>query len=108
MIILTFCLEDCKNPEIKLESDKLIFKGVGGPDLKQHELTIDFFKEVDTEVRIFDYFLHFTLEALSLCLLLMIKVVSQSRCSNIIFIKLIFKGTGCIILNWSKLNGSEG
>ena len=55
LIILTFCVEDCKEPEIKLESDKLHFKGVGGPDKKQHELTIDFFKEVDTEVRIFDY-----------------------------------------------------
>ena len=53
LIILTFCVEDCKEPEIKLESDKLHFKGVGGPDKKQHELTIDFFKEVDTEVRIF-------------------------------------------------------
>ena len=57
MIILTFCAEDCKNPEIKLESDKLHFKGVGGPDKKQYELTIDFFKEVDTEVRIFIYFM---------------------------------------------------
>ena len=59
MIILTFCVEDCKEPEIKLESDKLHFKGVGGPDKKLHELTIDFFKEVDTEVRIFNYFMMF-------------------------------------------------
>ena len=57
LIILTFCVEDCKEPEIKLESDKLHFKGVGGPDKKQHELTIDFFKDVDTEVRIFNYFM---------------------------------------------------
>ena len=57
LIILTFCVEDCKEPEIKLESDKLHFKGVGGPDKKLHELTIDFFKEVDTEVRIFNYFM---------------------------------------------------
>ena len=59
MIILTFCVEDCKEPEIKLEADKLHFKGVGGPDKKLHELTIDFFKEVDTEVRIFNYFMMF-------------------------------------------------
>merc|ERR1712012_2654 len=28
---------------------KLIFKGIGGPDKKPHELTINFFKDVDTE-----------------------------------------------------------
>lgn len=50
LIFLTVCLEDCPNPEIKLESDKLIFKGIGGPDKKPHELTINFFKDVDTEV----------------------------------------------------------
>ena len=51
LIFLTVCLEDCPNPEIKLEGDKLIFKGIGGPDKKPHELTINFFKDVDTEVR---------------------------------------------------------
>ena len=51
LIFLTVCLEDCPNPEIKLESDKLIFKGIGGPDKKPHELTINFFKDVDTEVQ---------------------------------------------------------
>merc|ERR1712061_577049 len=49
LIILTICVEDCKDPEIKVESDKLIFKGVGGPEKKQHELTINFFKDIDTE-----------------------------------------------------------
>ena len=50
MIILTICLEDCKDPEIKVDSDKLYFKGIGGPDKKDHELTINFFGEIDTEV----------------------------------------------------------
>ena len=50
LIILTFCLEDCKDPEIKVDSDKLMFKGIGGPEKKHHALTIDFFGEIDTEV----------------------------------------------------------
>jgi len=49
LIFLTVCLEDCSKPEIKVESDKLFFKGVGGPEKKQHELTINFFKDIDTE-----------------------------------------------------------
>ena len=51
MIILTICLEDCKDPEIKVESDKLYFKGVGGPDKKLHEVTINFLHDIDPEVR---------------------------------------------------------
>jgi len=50
LIFLTVCLEDCKDPEIKVESDKLHFKGVGGSDKKLHEITINFFKEIDPEV----------------------------------------------------------
>ena len=51
LIILTFCVEDCKDPLIKVDADKLHFKGVGGPEKKLHELTINFFGEIDTEVR---------------------------------------------------------
>lgn len=50
LIFLTVCLEDCKDPEIKVDADKLAFKGIGGPEKKNYELTINFFKEVDTEV----------------------------------------------------------
>ena len=51
LIFLTVCLEDCKEPEIKVDGDKLFFKGIGGPDKKHHELTINLFGEVDPEVR---------------------------------------------------------
>ena len=51
LVFLTICLEDCDKPEIKVEADQLHFKGVGGPDKKPHEVTIKFFKEIDTEVR---------------------------------------------------------
>ena len=51
LIFLTVCVEDCGKPEIKVEGDKLFFKGVGGPEKKEFEVTINFFKEVDTEVK---------------------------------------------------------
>ncbi len=51
LVFLTVCVEDCKSPEIKLDADKLYFKGIGGPEKKLYEITINFFKEIDTEVR---------------------------------------------------------
>lgn len=50
IIFLTICLEDCKNPEIKIDSDKVYFHGVGGTEKKDHEITIPLFKEIDPEV----------------------------------------------------------
>ncbi|XP_071451474.1 prostaglandin E synthase 3 isoform X1 [Hetaerina americana] len=49
VVFLTICLEDCKEPKIKLENDKVYFHGIGGTDKKVHEVTIEFFKEVDAE-----------------------------------------------------------
>ena len=48
-IILSICLTDVKDPVIKVEKNKLYFKGVGGTEMKEHELTMEFFKEVDPE-----------------------------------------------------------
>lgn len=49
-IFLTVCLEDCKSPEIRIEPNQVYFKGTGGTDKKEHEVTIELFKEVDPEV----------------------------------------------------------
>ncbi|XP_066994826.1 prostaglandin E synthase 3 isoform X1 [Anabrus simplex] len=49
VIFLTICLEDCKNPEIKIENDKVFFKGVGGTEKKPHEVTMQLYKEIDPE-----------------------------------------------------------
>lgn len=49
LIYLKIALEDCKNPTIQLEKDKLYFKGRGGPDNKEHEVTLNFLKEVKPE-----------------------------------------------------------
>ena len=34
---------------INVEKKKLHFKGVGGTEMKEHEVTMEFFKEIDTE-----------------------------------------------------------
>lgn len=51
LVFLTVCLEDCKSPEIRIENDRVYFKGIGGTDKKEHEVTIELYKEIDTEVR---------------------------------------------------------
>merc|ERR1712130_1012140 len=48
-IILTICLTDCKDPVINVEKKKLHFKGVGGTEMKEHEVTMEFFKEIDPD-----------------------------------------------------------
>jgi prostaglandin-E synthase len=49
VLFLTIQVDECKNPEIKIEGDKLIFKGIGGADKKNYEVTLEFFKEIDSE-----------------------------------------------------------
>lgn len=49
VIFLTICLEDCRNPVIKLEENKIFFKGTGGTEKKDYEYTYELFKEIDTE-----------------------------------------------------------
>jgi len=51
LILLTVCLEDCKDPNIKVEKDRLFFKSVGGTDKKEHAIDIKFFKDIDPDVR---------------------------------------------------------
>ncbi|XP_076361433.1 cytosolic Prostaglandin E synthase-like isoform X2 [Tachypleus tridentatus] len=48
-IYLKIALEDCRNPTIKLEKDKLYFRGCGGTEGKDHEITLDFLKEIKPE-----------------------------------------------------------
>lgn len=42
-------LEDCRNPTIKVEKDSIYFKGKGGTDNKEYEVTLNFFKEIKAE-----------------------------------------------------------
>ena len=38
-----------QDPVINVEKKKLYFKGVGGTEMKEHEVTMEFFKEIDPE-----------------------------------------------------------
>jgi len=42
-------LEDCKNPTIKIEKDSIYYKGKGGTDNKEYEVTLEFLKEIKPE-----------------------------------------------------------
>ncbi|XP_015912861.1 prostaglandin E synthase 3 isoform X1 [Parasteatoda tepidariorum] len=42
-------LEDCRSPTIKIEKDKLYFKGKGGTEMKEYEVSLDFMKEIKPE-----------------------------------------------------------
>lgn len=46
ILYLTICLEDCKDPIIEIEPEKIYFKGVGGTEQKMHELTINLYNEI--------------------------------------------------------------
>jgi len=48
-IIFSIGLTDCKDPVIKVEPNKLYFKGVGGTDNTERELDIEFFKDIDVD-----------------------------------------------------------
>lgn len=47
IIYLTICLEDCKEPVIKIEPNYIYFRGVGGTERKAHQFTVNLFKEID-------------------------------------------------------------
>lgn len=46
---LTINVEDCKNPVIKFDVNKLHFEGTGNKDCLQYELTLEFYGEIDAE-----------------------------------------------------------
>lgn len=50
VIYLTICIEDCREPVIQINPSNLYFKGIGGPDRKNYEINIDFYKDIISEV----------------------------------------------------------
>ncbi|GFY62071.1 co-chaperone protein p23-1 [Trichonephila inaurata madagascariensis] len=48
LIHLTVFVTDCKKPEIKLETDKLFFKGKNGEGTT-YEITLEFLKEINVD-----------------------------------------------------------
>lgn len=49
LLFVTICLEDCKDPTIRVDADKVYFKGIGGTEKKEHEVTINLYKEIDAD-----------------------------------------------------------
>lgn len=49
LLFLTIGVDDCKNADLKVEDDKLYFKGTGGADKRDYEVTIEFFKDINSE-----------------------------------------------------------
>ncbi|XP_023015049.1 cytosolic prostaglandin E synthase [Leptinotarsa decemlineata] len=49
IVFLTINLEDCKDPEVKFSKDSVYFKGTGGVEKKDYEVTIPLYKEIDPE-----------------------------------------------------------
>lgn len=59
VVYVTICLEDCKNPDIKIEPEQVYFRGVGGPEKKVYEVTIPLYAKVEPEVRIICLLINF-------------------------------------------------
>ena len=50
LLFIEICLQDCINPEIKVQAHKLYFKGVGGGlESKCYESTLEFYAEIDPD-----------------------------------------------------------
>jgi len=49
VLYLTILLEDCKAPTIQIDTQKIHFKGTGGVDKKDHEVTLNLFSEIDPD-----------------------------------------------------------
>ncbi|KAJ8985816.1 hypothetical protein NQ317_012056 [Molorchus minor] len=49
VVFLTINLEDVKDPQIKFTKDSVYFKGTGGVEKKNYEVTIPLYKEIDPE-----------------------------------------------------------
>ncbi|KAG5890573.1 hypothetical protein JTB14_012701 [Gonioctena quinquepunctata] len=50
VIFLTINVEDCKEPEVKFNKDSVYFKGTGGVEKKDYEVTIPLYKEIDPDL----------------------------------------------------------
>ncbi|KAL3831452.1 hypothetical protein ACJMK2_023202 [Sinanodonta woodiana] len=65
ILYITINVEDCKNPAITLDENSLHFKGKGGTEKHEYEVTIDFFKAVvptESKKTIQDRFIFFVIK----------------------------------------------
>jgi prostaglandin-E synthase len=45
-IFLTIQLEDCQNPDIKVEPNRIYFRGTGGTEKKEYELDLELYEPI--------------------------------------------------------------
>lgn len=50
VVYVTICVEDCKNPDIKIEPEQIVFHGVAGLQQKAYEITIPLYGAVEPDV----------------------------------------------------------
>lgn len=51
VVFVTICVEDCKTPDLKIESEQIYFKGVAGLQQKVYEVTIPLYAPIEPDVR---------------------------------------------------------
>lgn len=50
VVYVTICVEDCKNPDIKIEPEQIVFRGVAGLQPKVYAITIPLYAAVEPDV----------------------------------------------------------
>lgn len=75
VVFVTICVEDCKNPDIKIEPEQIIFHSVAGLSQKVYEITIPLFATVDPEVNIIKLFLFNTYDIVIVVLLVNVGII---------------------------------
>lgn len=54
---VTICVEDSKNPDVKIETDQIVFHSVAGLEQKVYDITIPLYAAVEPEVNFIYYIL---------------------------------------------------
>jgi len=49
-VYVTICVEDSKNPDIKIETEQIVFHSVAGLEQKVYDITIPLYGAVEPEV----------------------------------------------------------
>jgi len=56
VVYVTICVEDSKNPDIKIETEQIVFHSVAGLEQKVYDITIPLYGAVEPEVNLISLF----------------------------------------------------
>jgi len=51
-VYVTICVEDSKNPDVKIETEQIVFHSVAGLEQKVYDVTIPLYAAVEPEVNL--------------------------------------------------------